>query len=284
MPTAIPPTAAQHMRNTMPEDGADADAMEGPDNGDRGKRQRDDDAEELTGYARALDVLQRMLPELRPGKKGSVEMAVATEVLMEQWLLSAWHRDSSKFENGKKPELREDITKQKRRSIRKAVGDEAWLLVADASVDEVPELVDCAILLSSPEGRAQLVARHDARMERQGDGGFEPWPHAADEDAHASLRECKLKEKAEVMLTGRGELTAAGIAGNLNGQIGSVVSFSEVSLAFPCPSPVAEICRIASMPCRIASNVDTVASSVANCSQLYRARRLRLMDAACCSV
>ena len=152
-------------------------------------------------------------------------MDVAFDVLLEHWELTAWERvGKSKFEE--MPTQDKNVTKKQRLRVHEAVGDDAWLLVANASVDELSELIDCVIKLRSDGGRAQLVAAHDARMERQRDGGFEAWTHASDEDAHASLRECKLKEKAEVVLTGRGELAAAGIAGSLNGQIATVVSFS----------------------------------------------------------
>ena len=159
--------------------GNDDDAMEGPSTGAGGKRQRDEHVE-LTGYTRALNVLQRTLPKLRPRAEGSTKMVDATEVLLEQWLISAYHRDQSKFD--KKPTLRKDVTKKQRFRVKEAVGDEVWFLVTNATQDEMPELVECAIKLNSRSGRAHLVAQHDASMERQVDDAFEPWTHASDDD------------------------------------------------------------------------------------------------------
>ena len=96
-----------------------------------------------------------------------------------------------------------------------------FTIFRDAATSQLSWLVDGTAAVSTLAER--LCVHH---MERQRDGCFEAWTHASDEDAHATLRECKLKEKAEVMLTGRGELAAAGIAGSLNGQIATVVSFS----------------------------------------------------------
>ena len=124
----------------MPVTRVDDDAMPEADEANFGKRLRDDHAEELTGYARALDALQRLLPRLRPDRKDSVAMGLAVNVLVEQWMTSAWHRAPSKF--AQKPTQRKDIKAMQRSRVKNAVGDDVWSLIADASVDEVPALVE----------------------------------------------------------------------------------------------------------------------------------------------
>ena len=90
------------------------------------------------GYARALNVLQSMLPALRKSTAKSLPMGSALGVLLDQWALDAWKLGALGMPETK-PEPHVVATKDQKRYVRDMSSD-AWKLVADASDEELPDL------------------------------------------------------------------------------------------------------------------------------------------------
>ena len=114
------------------------------------------------GHAKAVAVLQRLLPILRPSRTDSLDAATRLELLLQEWTTSAYRHDKKGERLIVVPAKR--ISWNQKSRFKKEVG-EAWNLVTDAPAAEKDELIALVRDLATDEGRARLVAMYEAKLD-----------------------------------------------------------------------------------------------------------------------
>lgn len=185
-----------------------------------GKRARSAVAGDDLDYGFATKLLQQFLPALRsPRKDSPLSISDRTELLVQQWLKDAFGKDAPKME------AFGSATKQQKYSVKKEFG-EVWTLVetlmSKAEPEERDAVRDAVRMLSTAEGRTQLVEAYGARRESVGDGiaASVCEEHEAESTVAASVV-AKMPKGTSVRLVG---LTSAT---HLNGMRGKVMGFAD---------------------------------------------------------
>ena len=126
---------------------------------------RDDD-----DCAKAMAMLQTVLPLLRPSKQNSqLSASMRLELLMQNWTVSAWQlagKPSTKVAPELAPFHPTEVAQPwQRQNFKRAVPADVWDLIGSADDEEKPRLVRLVQKLATPRGRAELLAMGGAQCE-----------------------------------------------------------------------------------------------------------------------
>ena len=118
------------------------------------------------GHAKAVAVLQRLLPILRPARTDSLDAATRLQLLLQEWTTSAYRHDKKGAALIVTPTK---LVSWKQKSRFKAEVGEAWDLVTNAPVAEKDGIIALVRDLATDEGRARLVSMYEAKLDNAKD-------------------------------------------------------------------------------------------------------------------
>lgn len=191
------------------------------DASDDGSAAHDDHAA-MQDLPTAIKLLQKLLPALRQPTKNSPPLAESLHLILHRWRIDAVARQKELgVSHGvtTPPALSKQQRKQQDNILDRKENHAVKLLVKEAAREELDEVLNFVALLSTKEGRAELIAQHGAEHECSADAAapetsaddIEPAKQLAKEDAaHACfpppdtrVRLSKLTSSTSIRLEGQ---------------------------------------------------------------------------------